>query len=139
VLEGVLPVFGQVRRQLSRPGPKVLHVGKIQVHHAEIGAEYATHFIDQLLKDVISLGSYCIQVIQRRKALRFADIIIKRRSVELFLVYSRTWGHVKYLLSAVACRMKIIIQMAAAERNQSGEDSSPTNRVPGVGTLNKIY
>jgi hypothetical protein len=35
--------------------------------------------------------------------------------------------------------MKIIIQMAAAERNQSGEDSSPTDRVPGVGTLNKIY
>jgi hypothetical protein len=71
-----------------------LHVGKIQVHHAEIGAEYATHFIGQLLKDVISLGSYCIQVIQRRKALRFAAIIIRCWSVELFLVYSRIWGHV---------------------------------------------
>src|SRR5918995_7032810 len=137
VLEGVLPGFGQFRGQLSRPGPEVLHLGKAQVHHAEIGAEYATHFIDQLLKDVISLGSYCIQVIQRRKSLRFADIIIKRRSVELFLVYSRTWGHVNDLLSAVAYRLKIIIQMAAAERSQDGGDPSATDLVSGVGTLNK--
>jgi hypothetical protein len=78
VFEGVLPGFGQSRGQLSRPGPEVLHLGKIQVHHAEIGAEYATHFIDQLLKDVISLGLYCIQVIQRRKELRFASIIVRR-------------------------------------------------------------
>jgi hypothetical protein len=86
VLEGVLPGFGQSCGQFSRPGPEVLHIGKVQVHHAQVGAEYATHFIDQLLKDVISLGLYCIQVIQRRKALRFASIIIKRWSVELFLV-----------------------------------------------------
>jgi hypothetical protein len=39
-----------------------------------------------LLKDVISLGSYCIQVIQRREALRFATIIIRRWIVELLLV-----------------------------------------------------
>jgi hypothetical protein len=42
---------------------------------------------------VIRLGSYCIQVIQRGEALRFATIIIRRWSVELFLVYSRIWGH----------------------------------------------
>jgi hypothetical protein len=36
------------------------------------------HFIDQLLKDVISLGSYRIQAIQRRKALRFASMIFSR-------------------------------------------------------------
>jgi len=86
VLEGVLPGFGQSCGQLSRPGPEVLHVGKVEVHHAQIGPEYATHLIGQLLKDVIGLGLYCIQVIQRRKALRFASIIIRRWSVELFLV-----------------------------------------------------
>jgi len=88
---------------------------------------------------VIRLGSYCIQVIQRREALRFAAIIIRCWSVELFLVYSRTWGHVKYLLSAVAHLMKTIIQTAAAERNQGAEDSSSTDRVSGVETLYKIY
>jgi hypothetical protein len=109
VLEGVLPGFGQFRGKLSRPNPEVLHVREVQVHHAEIGAEYVTHFTDQLLKDVISLGLYCVQVIQRRETLRFATMIIRCWSVELFLVWSRTWGHVKYLLSAVAHLMKIII------------------------------
>jgi hypothetical protein len=74
-----------------------------------------------LLKDVIRFGSYGIEVIQRREALRFATIIIRRWSIELFLVQSKTWGHVKYLLSAVAHLMKFIIQTAAAERNQGGE------------------
>jgi hypothetical protein len=92
-----------------------------------------------LLKDVISLGLYCIQVIQRRETLRFASISIRCWSVELFLVWSRTWGHVKYLLSAVAHLMKIIIQLAAAERTQGDEDASATDRVSAVGILNKIY
>jgi hypothetical protein len=35
--------------------------------------------------------------------------------------------------------MKIIIQPAAAERNQGGENASATDRVSAVGTLNKIY
>jgi hypothetical protein len=91
-----------------------------------------------LLKDMIRLGSYCIQVIQHCETLRFATIIIRCWSVELFLVYSRIWGHVKYLLSAVAHLMKTIIQTAAAERNQGAEVSSSTDRVSGVGTLNKI-
>src|SRR5215210_8886472 len=139
VFEGVLPGFGQFRGQLSRPGPEVLHVGKVQVHHAEIGAEYATHFIDQLLKDVISLGSYCIQVIQCCKALRFAAFIIRRRSGQLFLGWFRSWGHVNYLLSAVANLVETIIQTAAAEGNQGGGDASATDLVSGVGTLNRIY
>ena len=35
--------------------------------------------------------------------------------------------------------MKIIIQPAAAERNQGGENASASDRVSEVGTLNKIY
>jgi hypothetical protein len=35
--------------------------------------------------------------------------------------------------------MEIIIQTAAAERNQGGEEASATDRVSGVGTLDKIY
>jgi len=35
--------------------------------------------------------------------------------------------------------MKIIIQLAAAKRTQGGAEASATDRVPGVGTLNKIY
>ena len=35
--------------------------------------------------------------------------------------------------------MKIIIQLAVAERNQGGENASATDRVSVVGTLNKIY
>ena len=35
--------------------------------------------------------------------------------------------------------MKIIIQLAAAERNQGGENVSATDRVSAVGILNKIY
>src|SRR5919112_3313478 len=58
------------------------------------------------------------------------------RSGQLFLVWFRSWGHVKYLLSAVAYLMKAIIQTAAAEGNQGGGDSSPTDLVSGVGTLN---
>ena len=73
-----------------------------------------------MLKDVIGLGLYCIQVIQRRKALRFASIIIRCWRVRLFLVWSRSQGHAMYLLSAVGYLMKAIIQTAVAERNQGG-------------------
>ena len=92
-----------------------------------------------MLKDVIGLGSYCIQVLQRREALCFATMIIRCRSVEPFLIWSGTWGHLKYLLSAVAHLMKIIIQLAAAEKTQGGADASATDRVSGVGILNKIH
>jgi hypothetical protein len=92
-----------------------------------------------MLKDVIGLGLYCIQVIQRRKALRFASISFRCWRVELFLVWSRSRGHVMYLLSAVAYLMKAIIQTAVVERNQRVGDASVTDRVSGVVTLNEIY
>jgi hypothetical protein len=44
-----------------------------------------------------------------------------------------------YLLSAGAYLVKAIIQTTAAKRYLGAEDASTTDRVSGVGTLNKIY
>jgi hypothetical protein len=43
------------------------------------------HLIDQLLKDVIGVGSYSIQVIERRQALCFPAVLIRRRRFERIL------------------------------------------------------
>jgi hypothetical protein len=57
---GVLSRFSQVSGKITRPGPEVLHVGKYQVHHAQLGAEYTAHLIDKLLEDLVGFGSYRI-------------------------------------------------------------------------------
>ena len=53
VLESVLPGFGQIGVQLARPSREVLHVGEIEVDHAEVRAVHAAHLVYQLLEDVV--------------------------------------------------------------------------------------
>lgn len=51
-----------------------------------MGAEYSSHLIDQLLKDVIGFGPYSIQVVERRLALCLAPVLIESPDADLMLV-----------------------------------------------------
>jgi hypothetical protein len=91
VLEGVLPGFGFVRGQLSRPGPEVLNVSESKVDQTKVRAIHATHLVYQLLEDVVHPGPDRSQVFERRQAFYFTSVLAGRRGVEL--VFLDRWGH----------------------------------------------